>query len=462
MSTNPIAELEELYQRAESFLKAEQFPQAINAYVNLTMRAPRHWLAYYKLGVLLNKIDRKEAAIVAVRRAIDLAPDKAQLYVTLGAYLNNIGRRKEGMNAFDKALSLEPDNIYALFNKAELLLRMNHSEQALEYFDNIVKGDKDAENIKAISQWLRAVARLTLGDYQNAWEDYESRIHHPTTTFPKLIGEKWTGQSLKGKKIFLAYEQRFGDVIQFSRFVPKLVEMGARVILQTPHELMRLFTSLGDGIQLIEYKDPLPKYDYCQLVTSIPALLNYSKEDVGMSSYLDINITQERPKLPMRGDTELKVGLIWAGKPNPNRSIPLTYYIPLLRHRNVSFYSFQLGDAKKEMQALAVGWLFTDLSPQIKDFYDSSVFLKEMDLMITIDTAAAHQAGALGIPVWLMLVYYSDWRWGNTKDDTTAWYPSMRIFRQTKYELWDDVANQLDTAFAEWVDQSREALQKAT
>lgn len=460
MAANPSAELEELFQRAESFREAKQLPQAINAYIQLIMHAPRHWVAYYKLGVLLNEIDRKEAAIVAIQRAVDLAPENASCHTTLGVYLKNIGRRKEGFDAFNKAISLEPDNIHALFNKGELLLRMNESEQALKCFDTLVKGDKDADNIKAVSQWLRAVARLTLGDYQNAWEDYESRIHHPTTTFPELIGEKWTGQSLQGKTIFLAYEQRFGDVIQFSRFVPKLVELGAKVILQTPHELLRLFRSLGGGVQLIEYKDPVPDYDYCQLVTSVPALLNYSKEEVGIRNYLDVDISQERPNLPMRRDTELKVGLIWAGKPLPNRSIPLNHYMPLLRHRNVSFYSFQLGDDKKQMKALAIDWLIKDLSPQIKDFYDSSVLLKEMDLTITIDTAAAHQAGALGLPVWLMLIYYSDWRWGQTEDDTTAWYPQMKIFRQTEYESWDAVSRQLDKAFAEWVEQSSEPLQK--
>ncbi len=449
MPANTITELKELFQRAESFRKAKQFPQAINAYIQLISHAPRHWPAYYKMGVLLNEIGRKEAAIVAVQRAVDLAPDNASIYITLGVYLKNMGKRKESMNAFNKALSLEPNNIYALFNKGEQLLRMNESKQALMYFDTILRGDKDAENIKAISQWLRAVARLTLGDYQNAWEDYESRIHHPTTTFPELIGEKWIGQPMEGKTIFLAYEQRFGDVIQFSRFIPKLVELGAKVILQTPQELMRLFRSLGYSIQLIEYKEPLPEYDYCQLVTSIPAILNYSKEEVGISNYLDVDITQERPELPMRKGTRHKVGLIWSGKPTPNRSIPLTYYTPLLRHRNVSFYSFQLGDAKNEIKALAVDWLIHDLSPQINDFYDSSLFMKEMDLIITIDTAAAHQAGALGVPVWLMLIYYSDWRWGNAGDETTAWYPSMRIFRQTEYESWDGAANQLYTAFAE-------------
>ena len=451
MAASHIAEMEKLFERAEALRKAKQFPQAIDAYIRLTLNAPRHWLAYYKAGVLLNEIDRKEAAVVALQRAAALKSDNASIYSTLGVCLRNMGRRTESMEAFDKALSLEPDNIYALFNKGEQLLRMNESRQAIIYFDTILAGEEDADDIKAISQWLRAVARLTLGDYENAWEDYEARVHHPTTTFPELIGEKWTGQSLEGKTIFLAYEQRFGDVIQFSRFVPKLVEMGARVILQTPHELMRLFRSLAGGIELIEYKDSIPDYDYCQLVTSIPAILNYSREDVRFTSHLDVDLSLERPRLEMRRDTQLKIGLVWAGKPMPDRSIPLSYYAPLLRHRKVSFCSLQLGDEKNQMRTLAVDWLITDLSSQIHDFHDSSALMKEMDLIITIDTAAAHQAGALGVPVWLMLIHYSDWRWGAFGADTTPWYPSMRIFRQTEYGSWEEAARQLDAAFAKWV-----------
>ena len=103
------------------------------------------------------------------------------------------------------------------------------------------------------------------------------------------------------------------------------------------------------------------------------------------------------------------------------------------------------------MRTLAVDWLINDLSPQIHDFHDSSALMKEMDLIITIDTATAHQAGALGVPVWLMLIQYSDWRWGAYGADTTPWYPSMRIFRQTEYGSWEGAARHPDAAFEKWV-----------
>lgn len=454
MNAQPhTTEARELFKEAERLREAGEHSRAVNLYIQVTFRAPRHWLAFYKAGVLLIELGRAEAGLAALRRAAAIVPDNANVRVALGLSLKNHGRQEEAEHVMEETLALEPDNLYALFHKAELLLRTNRTEAALALFDRLVEGERDVENIKAVSRWLRGVARLTLGDYQAAWADYEARVHHPTTTFPELQGERWTGQPLDGKTVFLAYEQRFGDVIQFSRFVPRLVERGARVILQTPHELMRLFRSLGEGVELIEYKDAVPPYDYCQLVTSIPAILDYTREGVGSDAYLDVEPGTPPAALPLRGGTHLKVGLVWAGKPVPDRSIPLAYYAPLLARPEVSFYSFQLGDARGEMKTLALDWLIRDLSEQIADFHDSAVLMKDMDLIVTIDTAAAHQAGALGVPTWLMLIYYSDWRWGRYGDSATAWYPSIRIFRQHAYRDWSGAADELARAFDTWVDE---------
>lgn len=453
-ASNKAITVKDLIAQAESLRASGQTGPAIKAFIQITRHAPRNWLAYFKLGGLLQQAGHAQAGLIALQRAADMAPEHAGVQAELGMALKAMGRQSAALEVLNHALALEPAHLYALFSKGELLLRMNQTEQALSCFEAVLAGEIDADNIKAISQWLRGVARLTLGDYAAAWTDYEARIHHPTTTFPELIGEKWTGQPLAGKTIFLAYEQRFGDVIQFSRFVPELVKQSAQVILQVPPHLTRLFKSLGPGIELINAKEALPAYDYCQLVTSIPAILNYRKDAVWNGPYLDVEPDSPTPRMPMRAGTDLKVGLVWAGKPVPDRSIPLSHYTALLRHCNVSFYSFQLGEARKQMPELAVGWLITDLSGEIGDFHDSSLLMKQMDLIITIDTAAAHQAGALGLPVWLMLIYYSDWRWDRYGSDTTAWYPSMRIFRQTEHDSWAEVARQLDAAFSAWVGQS--------
>ncbi len=443
----------DLMQQAEAFARDDKPGRAIRLYARVTRIAPRYGMAYFKLGALLNKTGNRPAGLVALQRCADLMPEHAGVHTELGMALHALHRPEDARETLDRALALEPENLYARFAKAELLLRLNETEAALAAFDELVASAPQDDNIRAISQWLRGVARLTLGDYPAAWPDYESRIHHPHTTFPELVGEVWRGQPLAGRTIFLAYEQRFGDVIQFSRFVPELVRRGATVILQVPRQLTRLFRSLGTGVQLVEPDAPLPTYDYCQLVTSVPALLNYARDEVWSGTYLDTDPALPARLLAPRPGTSLKVGLVWAGKPVPDRSIPLECYLPLLRQREVSFYSFQLGPPARQMRELRVGWLLTDLAPHIEDFHDSSMLMKQMDLLITIDTAAAHQAGALGIPTWLMLIHYSDWRWGRYGNTETPWYPSIRIFRQTEHASWEGAARALQIAFAEWVRQ---------
>jgi len=454
MSENKISEAEQLFNRAQTLRSENKLKQALHEYFKVILHAPGHWPAYYYAGVILNELGNELLAIVVLQRAASIASRNSMVRVTLGATLRKIGRNEEAQDVLSEAIELDPDNIHALFNMGEFMLRTNRSEEAIPYFNKILSGDKDADNIKVLSQWLRGVCRLTLGDYVAAWDDYESRINHPTTWFPTIPGEKWTGQPLQGKRIFLAYEQRFGDVIQFSRFVHRLNKMGAKVLLQAPPPLIRQFKFLEGDIDIVSTSDPLPQYDYYQLITSIPAILNLSIDDIETAPYLDISEEDKKVSLPLRRGTSLKVGLVWSGKPKPDRSIPFACYLPLLKQYSVSFFSFQLGDSRKDIGKHDANWLLHDLAPSINDFYDSSVSMKEMDLIITIDTAAAHQAGALGVPTWLMLIYYSDWRWGVVENDATRWYPGMRIFRQKEHGSWDLAVGELYSAFEEWIEKS--------
>lgn len=446
--------VEEVFARAEQLRLGNKLREALAEYIHLTFIEPRHWLAYYYAGRILAELGQLDAAVVASQRAVEINPDEVLLWVSLGVCFKKNDQMQAAKNAFDHGASCEPNNIYVLYNLGEWLLDMNRPAEAMEYFERILSGEEDEENIKARSQWLRGVCKLSMGQYVEGWDDYESRVNHPTTTFPVIPGEKWTGQDLHGKTLLVAFELRFGDVIQFSRFIHRLVPMAARVILQMPPELVRQFSTIDADVDIVQTSEPLPEYDYYQFATSIPAILKLRLDEIENAPYLHIDETAKKPALPMRKGSALKVGLVWAGKPIPNRSIPLSFYVPLLRHPDVSFFSFQLGRAREELNTLSVGWLIQDLSAGIKDFYDSSVLMKQMDLIITIDTAAAHQAGALGLPVWMMQVYSSDWRWGNADDDVTHWYPTLRLFRQTEYGSWQGASERLYKAFDEWVEQS--------
>ena len=299
--------------------------------------------------------------------------------------------------------------------------------------------------------------------YREAWPDYEIRNLIPGVILPNLTGELWYGQDLTGKTLFLGYEQRFGDVIQFARLLPRLKDCGGRVIVQVPKELARQIAYSFPFVEIADVKDPIPEYDYYQWITSLAVAFDMAHDQINEYPYQYFDVAEEDrvKELPMRPATQLKVGLLWAGKPDPDRSIPLQYYVPLLKHANVSFYSFQLGERRKELAANAVGWMVLDLAPKITDFYDSSAFLKEMDLLITIDTAIVHQAGALGVPTWLMLLYFSDWRWDRNRDDND-WYPNLRIFRQEIEGSWGEPARKLEVAFDKWVEEKTAGAKRKT
>jgi tetratricopeptide (TPR) repeat protein len=457
-------EIEKIFHKAELLRENGKREEALQEYTRVVFLAPRHWPAYFHLGTLFGATGKYELAVSLLRRAEELNSDNPVVKNNLAEYLDKLDRHDEAIEFFQQSWDLDStvNNTSAAASIGRIYWESNRPKEAIPYFDMVLNNAKDQEVSKEIegalhvSRWFRGLCKMCLGDYQAAWDDYESRVNIPGVINPDLSGEKWTGQSLDGKTIFFAYEQRFGDIIQFMRFIPLLNEMGARVLIQIPPELERLFSHSFPDVELVLTSEKIPEYDYHHLVTSVPAILNLTKKEATLykTPYMDVVETDRVAAAPpMRGDSCLRVGLLWAGQPNPDRSIPITKYIPLLKHRSVSFYSFQLGERRQDLYDNAVGWLIHDLAPGIKDFYDSSILLKNMDLLITIDTAIAHQAGALGVPVWLMLRHVSDWRWELNREDN-AWYSSMRLFRQESEGCWDEAAIKLERAFDKWVERS--------
>lgn len=458
------SEIDTIFHKAELLRENGKKEEALQEYTRVVFLAPRHWPAYFHLGTLFGSSGKHELAVSLLRRADEINPDNPVVKNHLADYLSKLDRDEEAIEFFKQSWELDSsiNNTSAAANIGRVYWESNRPKEAIPYFDQVLDTTKDQDISKEIegsvhvSRWFRGLCRMCLGDYEAAWEDYESRINIPGVINPDLSGEKWTGQSLDGKTIFFAYEQRFGDIIQFMRFIPLLKESGARVLIQIPPELERLFRISFPDVELVLTSEPIPEYDYHQLVTSVPAILKLSKKDITQCKipYMDVvEADKVAAAPPLRNDSCLRVGLLWAGQPNPDRSIPITKYVPLLKHRSISFYSFQLGERRQDLYDNAVGWLIHDLAPGISDFYDSSLLLKNMDLLITIDTAIAHQAGALGVPVWLMLRHFSDWRWELNREDN-AWYPSMRLFRQEREGCWDEAAEKLERAFDKWVERS--------
>jgi hypothetical protein len=244
-------------------------------------------------------------------------------------------------------------------------------------------------------------------------------------------------------------EQGIGDTIQFVRYAPLLARRGARVILQCQPELKPLFQSLEGVDCVLSTSEALPPFDVQAPLLSLPLALGTTLESIpAQVPYLkaDPALAEAwRAKLAPAGRC-LKVGLAWAGNPkhrnDRNRSMPLSVLAPLAGVGGVRFYSLQKGDAAGQAKGPPPGMDLVDLTQELNDFADTAAFVANLDLVISVDTAAVHLAGAMAKPVWTLLPFFSDWRWLLDREDS-PWYPTMRLFRQRTRGEWGGVVERV-------------------
>ena len=416
--------------------------------------------ALHLLGVAEAQRGDPAAAAPPIRRSLRLRPQAAQPWAHLGGVLRALGRAEEAVSVLTRALALDPaqgdalDSLGAarhaladygparvwltratrmrpghpdtLLNLGTVLRDQRCFAEAEACFDAAIARQPN----HAEAHLARAVGRLVRGDLRAGWEGFERRWRR----FPT---PPWAGEPLDGRTILLHAEQGFGDTIQFARYAPLVARAGGRVILDVHPLQFRLLRTLGPDIQVVVRGPQPPPHDlHCPMMslprafgtelTTIPAAPAYLSADPG-----DVARWGAR----MDGAEGLRVGLVWAGNPqhrnDRNRSIPVDRLAPLLAVPGVRFFSLQTGDAR---EALPNG--VQDMIDGVRDFSDTAAILMNLDLVIAVDTATIHLAGALGVPAWLLLPYAPDWRWLLDRDDS-PWYPSLRLFRQPCPGDWD-------------------------
>ncbi|HUB25741.1 MAG TPA: hypothetical protein VL992_09965, partial [Tepidisphaeraceae bacterium] len=248
-------------------------------------------------------------------------------------------------------------------------------------------------------------------------------------------GTQWDGSELAGRRILIHFEQGFGDAIQCIRYVPFIAERGGRVILAVPAEMKRLMQSVKYVEHLVTLSDPLPSYDIHCPIMSLPLAFKTTLQTIPAESpYLrsDPDLKRQwQSRLP--NDNRLKIGLAWAGRrrPDPHRAVSPAELAPLADVTGVWFCSLQ-----KPAVSPPPGVQLADFADELRDFADTAALMENLDLIITIDTSIAHLAGALGKPTWVLLKDVPDWRWLLGREDS-PWYPTMRLFRQTRRGDWE-------------------------
>jgi Flp pilus assembly protein TadD len=406
--------------------QAGQQEAACAEFARAAVLEPSWSVPHGALGVALRASGQPLAAIAAYGRALAIDPDQAATLSNLGNALRDLGRYAEAEPHMARACQLDPQSITFAYNLGLLLRDLRRYDEALAILERVAGANPDNPE----AQWDLALMRLYLGDYDRGFAGYEARLglkRNPKRDFP---GPRWDGGEVSGRTVLLTCEQGFGDALQFARYVPLLAAKGARVILECQTELMELFASLGPAISVIAKDQPPPPYDLWAPMASLAHLMGTRFDTIPAGvPYLR---APPRPNLvvPKPAGIRLNVGLVWAGKTIPrDRSWPLDALLPLLARPDVTFFSLQMGPRAADLKSLAVDRLLIDAAPVLKSFADTAAVMERMDLIITIDTATAHLAGALGRPVWVLLRYVSDWRWQDEPTDS-PWYPTMRLFRQ--------------------------------
>lgn len=400
----------------------------------------------YDCALEHQKNERFEQAISGYETILINDPLNLNVLFHLGHCYLALGRGPEAINAFETITQLNPGILPARYNNAYTHKTIGMLDEAIELYKQIIKQDSEYDP----AQLALGFAYLTKGDFENGWRQHERYLKKSGKNGDRLR-TLLANNTVAGKKILLRPEGGLGDSLQFVRYAQQLHTMGAYVIVAAQKPLLSLFSRCQYIDQLISCHDQLPACHADATLMSLPAIFN----DTESTFPTNIPYISADQKLvnqwhnTLAHDTRYKIGLCWqADKKNDEsrlpiarRGCPLTNFIPLQNIEGISLYSLQKYDGVEELANMPIDFPlihFDNLDEHTKPFEDTAALMKNLDLIITVDTAVAHLAGALGCNVWLLLPYSTDWRWIHGKIDS-PWYPTMKIFKQSTPFDWQEV-----------------------
>jgi tetratricopeptide (TPR) repeat protein len=440
-----------LIARGNTYYDMKSFEAALADYESALSLRPDAAPIYNNRGNALRELGRSAEAINAFGRALALKPGYAEAYNNRGNAQLDLNRPSAALADYERALALKPDFVDALVNRGSALRYLNRPDDALDSFDHAIALSPEL----AEAHWNRALTCLSVGDFDEGWRGYEWRWRRNASEMaPRDFAQpQWYGKDLEGRTILLHAEQGFGDTIQFIRYLPMVLAKGGKVILEIPDALKPLVGQIDGVIAMVSRGQALPPFDlHCPLL-SLPLAFGTTLTDVPAPvRYLRAppeRVEQWRACLP-RGEVP-RVGLVWSGKPthknDHNRSIALARLAPLLLKPDFQFVSLQKEYSDADRASLRKFPALVRLHDTLSDFADTAAVVAALDLVIAVDTAVAHLAGAMGKPVWILLPAIGDWRWMVEREDS-PWYPSARLFRQPHIGDWGSVISRVGRELA--------------
>jgi tetratricopeptide (TPR) repeat protein len=450
-----------------------RFDEALAEYQAALRIQPNHAETLNSLANLLRRMTKFDEALTACREAIRLKPGYAEGYNILGSIFYDREQFDEAIAAFEKAIELEPNNAMKRNNLAMAFGAAGKLEEAIGVAQTAVEVKPDyAEGFNtlgnlladrgrydaaaaafgraiqlrpdyALAHWNLSLILLLRGDFENGWAEQEWRRKTTVESRSREFAQPtWDGGDLRGRTILLHQEQGFGDMIQFVRYAPLVAERGGRVILSCAPPLASLLREIPEVAGVYGQND-LPEFDcHCPML-SLPAVFKTRLDSIpAKTPYLKAPaeaLARWREILAAK-DGKLRVGLAWAGNPkrrlDRGRSVALEQLTLLSKINGIRLYSLQKGHAPQTSAAVAAGMELIDLSDRLNDFAETAAAIENLDLVISVDTAVAHLAGALGKPVWVLIGFVPASRWMLDRNDS-PWYPTMRLFRQPAMDDWN-------------------------
>jgi tetratricopeptide (TPR) repeat protein len=429
--------------------------EALEHYRQAAELRPTYAGAFNNLGLALTEARRHAEAVVVLRQATRLDPNAKEGFNNLGLACADLGRFAQAEAAYEQALRLDPGYAEAHANLGSAFKEQGRLEEALACYQLALW--LQPQSVSA--HYNRALTLLQAGDYRQGWAEYEWRWQRPASPLRPFPHPRWDGSPFEGKTLLLWCEQGMGDAIHFIRYAPLVKARGGAVWLECPPEMTRLLATCPGIDRTLPGGEGLPPFDLQVPLLSLPAIFGTTLEAVPEGvPYLFVEPERvQRWKERLAGEEGLRVGVVWQGNPRFGwdhfRSFPLAALAPLAEVPGVRQISLQKGPGAEQVRAVTGRFEVEDLGEDLDAdgaFLDTAAVMRNLDLVVSADTAAAHLAGALGVPVWVAVSAVADWRWLVGKDET-PWYPSMRLFRQQRLHDWADVfmriAAELRTGF---------------
>jgi tetratricopeptide (TPR) repeat protein len=435
---------------------------------------PQNHELQYALGTVLCSEGRYEESLLPYRTAVRLNPRNTEAQYNLAKALHDCGQIRQSSemySLFVKNCPHDPDGWYNMGNNHEALDEPELAERCYLKTLEIDPNHNNAPNNLAIviknqgrvncaidihrdllgrqpsradAHWNYGLALLLKGDFEQGWPEYEWRwLMEENRNVPDYPCPWWRGEELKGKSILLWMEQGRGDAIQFARFADWLNAGGATVFVQCVDEMCQILACTLGIKAVFRFDERAPHCDFHCPMMSTPSIIGFDPEKYSpVIPYVCVEpaLVMKFKRYIVHSPDLLKIGLVWGGNPqhldDRHRSFHLSEAHSLFDLPGVTFYSLQKGEYALDLDKN--NFPVIDLNPHIKDFLDTAAIMKSLDLVISVDTASLHLAGAIGVPVWGLIPFAPDWRWMLARTDS-PWYPTMKLFRQKNRNDWQGV-----------------------